>query len=190
MALIFTEEDQWQIEREISEFEEWQNRLNEDLSYLMCEPPTDENLAKLASVIDYHFSDMLFQHEDHEIKVERLPDGGIGITVMLEYDDPSDYYVDFEVEPGVNFEIRVPSEHMFAEDINCEVQFWTELGEEIDRWNAQAEAIFAAMDAVEAENTKDEEPRNESPDDILFAPIKPEEKQPEPASDPYYGEGC
>lgn len=91
-------------------FEEWEAKLTQDLSYLLDEPATDENLAKIADTIDYYFADTHFQHADHEIIMTRLPDGGIEVVILMNYDDPDDYEIDFGVDFGVDFVLRVDTD--------------------------------------------------------------------------------
>jgi hypothetical protein len=194
MAFIMDEALLMQMESEISQFEEWNNRLHEDLGYLMDLPATDENLDKIGALVDYYFTDMMFNHEDHQISIERMTDGGIAITVMMAYEDTDDYYVDFEIDHGVNFEIRMNADAFMAGDDDFgenlgfaayPVGYIEELEAEIEKWHS--EFMTAMSDTAEPATPV----VNESADDILFAPITLEDdKKPEtvPSTDPYYGD--
>lgn len=110
---------------EVLEFETWEAALTQDLSYLLDEPATEENLVKIADTIDWYFTDTMFRHNDHDIIMTRLPDGGIDVTIVMDYDDPDDYDVDFGVNHGVDFVICVDVGCMLDPyDAATEDEFW------------------------------------------------------------------
>lgn len=204
------DEAMWaQIDREITEFNEWHAALQQDLSYLMTQPATDENIQKIGETVDYYFSDLQFGHEDHDVRVERTPDGGLAITVSMKYDSADQYYDDFLMEPEMDFmmliepdtgdEIVMPElsfvmaydfDPVDAEQMAMMIEDEARAQQAEDEFFDEVEKFFARMAesdaAVPPAPTPAPEIINESPDDILFAPITTPEKKPEPTPDIYY----
>jgi hypothetical protein len=134
------------VDAEVTPFQSWNARLQEELEYLMAQPATDETIEKIGALVDYAFSDTsLFNHRNHDIQISRSGDGGLDIVVQLDYDDPADYYDDFEIAHDEDFMMLLGSDLMFLDDDNdlsFEVTFDYDLPEIVKQ--AQ-EAINAAM---------------------------------------------
>jgi hypothetical protein len=152
---------------------------------------TDENLEKIGAMVDYYFSDIMFNHDDHEVQIERTPNG-LEIVVLMDYANPEDYYVDFGVNHNVDFEIKVEDGFLKMLDEICTVAEEVEAGAGRSRIIDAIVACVNEINAMADGDTPKESSSiaNESPDDILFAPIKIEEKKKEKEPEQSYDDCC
>lgn len=190
------------FEDERYEFAVWRHSLEEALTHWVGQPHTDENIARIGSMVDWYFSNVMFQHSDHEVVIERNGPEGLLISVKMRYDDPDDFYEDFEITGDEEMVIDIAELGqldgliMVGDNDLIDDAYWAiaeqvavEMSPDVRQAILEAKAAVtrsvqtAAMSDTESDQVKIEPQINpQSPDDILFEPFEVT-KKPEPAKE-------
>lgn len=201
----------WPFGEDVSSYEDdlfaWHNAMEFELTTLMSQPRTNENIQQIGEMLDWY----LFRHLDHEILIERVGEQDINIHLFMLYENIDDVFVDFELlvekddmidHQGDNFHqslqdlidmarldgvdlsgMEVPSKD---QDL-LEDAYWAIAHQVAERADQELlRALVETKSELDVVKVSAAEPEisNQSVDDMLFEPISLEQTPPPPPAQP------